>query len=223
MTPQAILRSAAHLVLAMIVLAGLVRETAAHPHVFVDGKVDFVFDDAGTLTALDVTWRYDLFETLYVLSSLNVVPNPDGSLTPEDRSKLIENEMKWPDGFDGATHLSIDGQDQSLSGPDALDVEILDDNLVVHFRRHLDDPTMIEARAVEIAFYEATYYYAFSLVDDPNLNNGPKTCMVETVPFDPDTGLIALQATLASLGREETPTINNVGALFADRILLDCP
>lgn len=29
----------------------------AHPHVFVDGGVDFVFDATGKLSALNVTWQ----------------------------------------------------------------------------------------------------------------------------------------------------------------------
>ena len=36
----------------------------AHPHVFVDGGVDFVLGAGAVLEALEVTWRYDEFETL---------------------------------------------------------------------------------------------------------------------------------------------------------------
>ena len=42
------------------------------------------------------------------------------------------------------------------------------------------------------------------------------------IPFNPDIELAALQTTLFELSREETPDIENVGALFADRIVMTC-
>ncbi|MEM9369716.1 MAG: DUF1007 family protein, partial [Pseudomonadota bacterium] len=46
-----------------LALCTAVRTAEAHPHVFVEGGVSFVLDDEGALAALEVTWRYDLFET----------------------------------------------------------------------------------------------------------------------------------------------------------------
>lgn len=82
-------------------LAGL-PWVSAHPHVFIEGGVDFVVDDSRNLAALDVTWHYDPFETLYLLSSIGIVPAPDGTLSPEDTAKLIAHLGAWPDDFDGA-------------------------------------------------------------------------------------------------------------------------
>ncbi|MEL7445180.1 MAG: DUF1007 family protein [Pseudomonadota bacterium] len=78
-----------------------------HPHVFVDRGVDFVFEEEGKLSALNVTWKYDPFESLYPLSSLGVVPTEEGELTPGDRARLIHHESNWPEHFHGAAHLSV--------------------------------------------------------------------------------------------------------------------
>lgn len=45
---------------------------------------------------------------------------------------------------------------------------------------------------------------------------------VEVIAFEPSAQLFALQATLMQLAREETPEQGNVGALFADEIVLRC-
>ena len=200
----------------------LVRPASAHPHVFIDGGVDFVFDDAGMLTALSVTWRYDLFETLYALSNLGILPDPDGALLPEDQEKLIKNETEWPEEFEGAARIEVAGQKLALSRPRLAEVDLEGDRLVIRFIRDLTEPIGLEGRRAEITFYEATYYYAFAITDHPKISGAGEGCMSEVRPFDPTTQLAALQVNLAELDREETPEIDDVGALFTDRIVLDC-
>ena len=61
------LRAAAVLFVAALAVPASVP---AHPHVFVDGGVDFVLDDQGDLTTLSVKWKYDPFEALMSLTAL---------------------------------------------------------------------------------------------------------------------------------------------------------
>ena len=198
------------------------RPAKAHPHVFMDGGVDFVFDDQGALASLGVTWHYDLFETLYVLSSLGILPAPDGTLTAENKARVIAHETTWPDDFKGAAHLEIEGKSLPLSNPKFVEVKLEDDRLVLRFTRHLEEPAAVAGRLAEVAFYEATYYYAFAVTDPPRLHGAHEGCVAGVKPFDPDAQTAALQVMLSALGREETPEDANVGALFADRIFLDC-
>lgn len=210
------------LFLAIAALVVPLKPANAHPHVFIDGSVDFLLDDHGSLTGLSVTWRYDPFETLYVLTSIGIVPTSDGTLSPKDKAQLIKNESEWPEGFTGASHLSIDGLPFPLSGPLDLTADLEDGRLVVQFRRDLKAPTPISQRSVEVAFYEGTYYYAFSVATDPQVAGASDDCTIDVNPFDGTAQDEALQVVLAKLGREDTPEDTNVGALFADRILLQC-
>ena len=50
----------------------------SHPHVFVDGGVDFVFEEEYLLSALLITWVYYEFEFLYILSSNGMSVNSQG-------------------------------------------------------------------------------------------------------------------------------------------------
>ncbi|MEL7346741.1 MAG: DUF1007 family protein [Pseudomonadota bacterium] len=193
----------------------------AHPHVFIDGGVDFVFAEDGRLQALHVTWRFDAFETLYMLSAHGVGTRPDGTLEEADRDRLRNGLDEWPDEFDGSAHLTIDAEPVSLSLPRDLDVDVVDGRLEMRFTRTLASPEPLSGKAVELGFYEATYYYEMALTEEPQIA-GPGDCETEVTLFEADQALTVVQTTLFELGREETPTMPNVGALFADRITLEC-
>ncbi len=195
---------------------------AAHPHVFVDGGVDFVMRDGTVLEALEVTWLFDEFETLYTLSSAGVGLNDEGGLDEADRLDLVRYLSDWPDDFDGSAHLSVDGAGIALEWPAGLDARLIEGRLEMTFTRRLDSPISLNERRVEVAFYESTYFYAFSVTNQPRIAGDPGNCAARVVPFNADAQSAALQSTLFELGREETPDIENVGALFADRIVLRC-
>nr|WP_239480009.1 DUF1007 family protein [Actibacterium sp. 188UL27-1] len=194
----------------------------AHPHVFVDGGVDFVVSDEKTLEALQVTWLYDEFETLYLLSSYGMSLNAEGGLDEEDRLKLVRLKSDWPSDFDGSAHLSIAGEPVRLDWPVGLDVHLINGRLQLTFSRHLETPINLNRSPAEVAFYESTYFFAFKVANLPQLIGDIDNCTAQVIPFDPDAKDTALQAVLAKLSREETPSNQNVGALFADRIMVQC-
>ncbi|QEW23246.1 ABC-type uncharacterized transport system, periplasmic component (plasmid) [Paracoccaceae bacterium] len=210
--------------LAVLALAvtTLAAPAHAHPHVFIDGGVDFVFGEGRTLEALNVTWLYDAFETLYILSSLDIVPDDDWTLSDEDRAKIEAEENAWAPDFKGASHLKVAGQNIDLSRPKGLRARLVEDRLLVTFRRDLARPVDLSGSAAEVAFYESTYFYAFAATHPPDVVGGSGDCTTHVTPFDADTQLAGVQKTLATLGREETPSIDDVGALFADRIAISC-
>jgi len=207
---------------ACTLIAMLAAPAHTHPHVFVDGGVDFVFDDKNRLSALNVTWLYDAFETLYILSSYGMSLNANGTLDEADRQELIRQRSNWPSDFDGASHLSIDTARVSLGRPVGLDAQLIDGRLKVSFTRNLETAVDLSNASAEVAFYEATYYYAFKVTNEPKISQITDSCRAIVIPFDPNAQHDALQLVLAKLGREETPENDQIGALFADRIAVQC-
>lgn len=209
---------------ATLISLGDLRTAAAHPHVFVEGGVSFILDEEQRLTALEVTWHYDLFETLFVLSSIKVTPQPDGGLTPEDRQKISDFMTDWPPEYKGSAHLSHVGEDLELVRPSQMEVALIDGKLVMRFERDLADPISMPGQVAEVGFYESTYYYAFTVTEPTGVLGAGKDspCSARVIPFDPNADLEALQVSLFDLGREDIPEEPNVGALFADRIELAC-
>lgn len=194
---------------------------AGHPHVFVDGGVNFVLD-GDSLVALDVTWLYDDFETLYMLSSYKVSLNAEGELDEVDRQVLVQHRSNWPSDFDGSAHLSVGGQLALLQWPKDLDAQIVDGRLKVTFKRQLDEPVRLTGLAAEVAFYESTYFYAFTITEQSQLLGSGNRCTEEVFKYDPTAQDQQMQAMLSWLSREETPAMADVGVLFADRIVMIC-
>lgn len=193
----------------------------AHPHIFVDGGVDFIMSAGETLDALSVTWLYDEFETLYDLSSRGIEPQADGTLSDADREAIRAAYSEWPDDFDGSAHLSIDGEMIAMAWPSDLAVDLIDGRLQLTFLRKLENPTILTDKSVEVAFYESTYFFAFTITNDPAFV-GNETCEAVVVPYTPGEQSDDVKQNLARLSREETPDIANVGQLFADRIVVNC-
>ncbi len=193
----------------------------AHPHVFIDGGVDFRLSEDNALEALRVTWLYDEFETLYMLSSHEMSLTRDGALSESDRVELTRRLSNWPDDFDGSAHLSVNGNVVDLDWPDDLDVQLIDGRLRLTFLRGLHQPLPLTGASVEVAFYESTFFFDFSVTQTPKLVGGGDSCRTEVIPFVPNRHDPLLKA-LAKLIREETPNMANVGANFADRIYFGC-
>ncbi|KUF11401.1 DUF1007 family protein [Pseudoponticoccus marisrubri] len=195
---------------------------AAHPHVWIDGGVDFALGPGGQLEALHVTWLYDEFETLYMLAEAGMGLNAEGVLDAPDREALVAQLSEFPADFDGSAHLAIGGAAVPLDWPENVDARIIDGRLQMTFTRQLATPAPLAGRAAEVAFYESTYFFAFSITQPPQIRPEGADCTGEVIPFDPDSAPPGLLTKLAALDREETPETENVGALFADRIVVTC-
>ncbi|MEM8957695.1 MAG: DUF1007 family protein [Pseudomonadota bacterium] len=206
----------------LMLALGAAPSASAHPHVFVDGGVDFILGEDRVLEALAVTWRFDAFETLYTINSNGLSLDAEGQLSAMDLAQLTRVLAAWPKDFEGSAHLSLDGAPVALAPPKDLTADLVDGRLEVTFTRDLTEPLATAGQMFEVSFHEATYFYAFSLTDPPVLDGDSSGCSHEIVPFEPSEDDSALQTLLGALDREETPEIANVGALFADWVYLIC-
>jgi len=203
-------------------LAAFSVPVQAHPHVFVDGRIDFVFADDAQLQSIQVTWLYDPFETLYVLSSLEINPGAEWSLTDKQLDQLVAHESNWSDSFNGAARLMQGGEPVALDSPTDFAVRLVNNRLEVRFTRELSQPQKVGSAGIHITFYEETYYFAFKIAKQPQLLGAANSCRAHLNLFDPGAQMTGLQTTLLELGREETPEDTTIGSLFTDRIHISC-
>lgn len=201
--------------------AGVLLAPAAavgHPHVFIDGGVDFVFDPEGRLSELRVTWVYDEMSSLFMFEDLGI--DPGKALTAEEETALAAYQTEWIEGFEGDSYLRTDGKAVPLGGPQAPEAEVRDDGrAVIRFNRRVAEPFRPDDAVVEV--YDPTYFTAYTVTDAPALEGSAEGCEASVEPYKPSGPLVALQLSLAEIGVDEDPD-DAVGALFADKVRLDC-
>ena len=201
-------------------LAAAPGPAAAHPHIFIDGGVDFLFDDAGRLEMLRVTWIYDPLTSLLMLEDLGVDPGAQ-TLSPSERRAVAAYQTEWIEGFEGDSYL-FDGRRRiGLSGPLAPDAELMGSRVAIRFERAVAAPFRPGPETVA-KVYDPSYFTAYFVTEAPRLEGGAAGCRARVEPFEPTGPLMALQRSLFSIGIDAEPEDPEVGALFADRVHLRC-
>ena len=198
---------------------GCASPALAHPHVFVDARTGFQFDEAGRLHALRITWTYDAFTSLTLFDILDLDKDNDGVLDDADRAAIVAGETEWPDDYKGDTYLEQDGQDVPLAKPINGVASLADERITVSFDLPLAEPIEV-AEGVVLKLYDPNYYYAYTVIDLEAVST--EACRAELDPFIADQATAELQDKLALLSREETPEQDGVGRLFADQVRLLC-
>lgn len=203
-------------------LVFLAMQSHAHPHVYVDGGVDFSFGPDRKLTEVRVTWLYDAFETLYILSELGITPSTVDDFTESERRIAEDYLSNFSDDFDGSVHLSFRDRPVALAWPEDLSARMDGDRLEVTFIRRLEQPINLDGVGLKLGFYERTYFFAFSLTNEPHFFGDDGMCSAVIRPFQTSDLTEEMQTQLAKLSREETPETGDIGAVFADRMVIAC-
>ncbi|HMQ92551.1 MAG TPA: DUF1007 family protein [Amaricoccus sp.] len=204
------------------ILAALLAQAPAaveaHPHIFIDGGVGFVFDKQGRLATLEVTWIYDAMTSLLMLDDLGI----DGAapLGSRDRERLAAYQTTWEAGFDGDSFLWDGDRPIALSGPLEPAAEIRDGLVVITFGRTVETPFRPGPETVA-EIYDPTYFTAYAVTETPRLEGRADGCHAEVVPFRPTASLRPLLDRLGAVPIDETPD-EALGRLFADKVRLTC-
>jgi ABC-type uncharacterized transport system substrate-binding protein len=215
--PARILRA---MLTGLAALALAAPQARAHPHVFIDGGVDFLFDAEGRLADLRVTWIYDPLTSLFLLVDLGIAATEDAELTPDERARLAASQTEWVAGYDGDAYLRRGGVTVGLSGPNGPDAGLRDGRVAIGFSRALAEPFRPGEGAV-VEVYDPTYFTAYVVTETPRLEGRAVGCRARVQPYAPSGPLAALQRSLSAIGVDETPP-EDFGALFADKVHVTC-
>lgn len=203
------------------VLCCMAGQALAHPHEFYDAGADFLFDAQSNLAAVRIVWIYDEFTSLYVLSEQGLDPtqSPQG----DELDRLLLSQLGWTaETWDGDAYLhNAAGEVVALGDPRNALATVHEGRLVVVFERPLVETLDLSSGPAELLIYDPGFYSAYTIIKTPRIE-GRTDCTAEIVPFRMTPEAAEKLSDLMALTVDETPEEENVGAEFADRIVLKC-
>ncbi|MFD1254934.1 nickel/cobalt efflux protein RcnA [Devosia equisanguinis] len=175
------LRSCAGLVLSGMVLLGLVQPAIAHPHIFIDAKVDIGFDAEGRVQSLHHSWTFDTAFSVWMVQGLDT--NGDGSVSPEEMQELADENMAALADFHFYTYA---GDDMDFTAVGDQHMRYDNNRVTLEFTIAANQP-QAPGHRFELGIYDPEYYVAISVADlaDVNLLEASNACTVTLEPPKP--------------------------------------
>lgn len=191
--------------------------TLAHPHVFVDTRLRLQVGADGTFEGVEISWTYDDFYSLLLLSDMGLMTDADGRLGESDLAQLDGFDLQWVDGFAGDTFATRDGLPVSLGPPEGRGVSVKNGLITsVHYRAASGamDGVVIKA-------FDPTFYTAYSLVGPVEVD---AACSVTVEAPDLDAAYTKVEELLyATPSGDAEADFPEVGEAFADTVRVSCP
>ena len=204
------------LALAVAGMVALAGPAGAHPHVFMETVLEVIRDDAGRAVSLRVTWTYDPFFSLVLITERGLDPDGDGALTEAETVALQGFDMNWDPGFPGDTYAFAGDRAVALSGPRDGVARYEGGQIVSSHVRDLAEPV---ARLLVVKNYDPTYYTEYTIREV--LAEG---CATEIIAPDLTAAERELQAALAEIPADADVEMGfpEVGAVFAQEVRVTC-
>ena len=203
--------------LALIAALGLFAQpAAAHPHVWITSTSELIYGVDGAITGIRHSWRFDDMFSTYALQDIQ--PKTKGVYTREELAPLAQvnvDSLKEFDFFTFAKTARAAPKQEFLEPTDYF-LEYKDGALILNFTLPFKEPLKSKQLALEI--YDPTYFVGFDLAKEPiSLKGAPADCKTSVQrPGKPS------QAPLSEKSFEGGANAN-YGALFTNRISVECP
>lgn len=206
------------LLAALVGLVGLpVIPARAHPHVFVDVALAFQGDGQGNLTGVEVTWSFDAFFSLLILTDMGLDPDGDGALTEDELARLKGFDLvEWPEGFEGDLYIHRGDTKIALDHPEPTGIALEDGRIVA---THVRGFGPVRADNLRVEPYDPTYYVAYALTGPVSL---PAGCVYTITQPEPDAAQEQFRQMLAELTAEEEYSGAEIGNIFSESLMVQC-
>ncbi|MBA4098076.1 MAG: hypothetical protein C0484_15095 [Rhodospirillum sp.] len=156
----------------------------AHPHVFIENKVAFVFD-AGKVTGLRLTWAFDDVFSDSLLTQFDA--DGDGAFDELESKAVGEGILPNLKMFHYFTYVFVDGKQLDPIDPADFAASV-DDERIVTFQMKVPLPQPVDPRtaALTAEIYDSEYYVQVDLAqqDPATLENADGAPCSATVRDD---------------------------------------
>ena len=189
----------------------------AHPHVWIVLTSELIYAPDGTLTGIRHAWTFDEMFASYALQGIET--RTKGVYSREELGPLAQTNVESLKEFAFFTFARADGKKQKFQEPVDYFLDYENGELTLHFTLPLAAPVKPKQLVVEV--FDRSFFIDFQLADkDPvRLVGAPAGCRMKVER--PTDGAAGAQ----QLGEQNflSGANSNYGAMFANKITVDCP
>jgi len=208
-------RMMAPLLLGMLIFAS--GAANAHPHVWITAISELVYAPDGSLTGVRHAWTFDDMFSSYALQGLET--KTKGVYTREELAPLAQTNVESLKEYAFFTFAKADGKKEKFLEPIDYYLEYKDTALTLHFTLPLKTPLKTKQLALEV--FDPTYFIDFALDDkDPiKLVGAPAACQLK-IQRPTEASATAQRLSEQNFMNGDN---SNYGAMYANKITVDCP
>ncbi|MCB2010327.1 MAG: DUF1007 family protein [Geminicoccaceae bacterium] len=189
----------------------------AHPHSWIDVRVEVMLDSNGAISGLELYWLFDEWYTVYIAEEFT-----ESALAPtEYLNSLARQNLANLAEYDYFTKVMINGDPVGIKDVTTFDTGLSDERLWLTFDVLLDRPVDPQAQTVSYKVYDPTYYIEILHIEENPVTfsgAGAHDCAAEVVDANPGFEAVALASAL-----DITQTGgDHLGELFAQTVKVSC-
>lgn len=211
----------------ILILAGMMLAATspalAHPHVFIDTRIEVVFAADGRAEGVRIGWTYDELVSLSFVTERGLDPDFDGILTDDERAALSGFDMGWHADFQGDTYALLAETPLALSRPQDWSATYEGGKVSSTHYRRFEAPVDLGGQDLVIQSYDPGYYTAYVVA--AATASGRDGCTVEVFEPDREAADQILQDALAEYaGGDDAPEADfpAVGSAYAEEARVTC-
>jgi ABC-type uncharacterized transport system substrate-binding protein len=193
------------------------RAAQAHPHVWITATSELIYAPDGSITGVRHAWTFDDMFTTYALQGLET--KTKGVYSREELSSLAQTNVESLKEYGFFTFAKADGKKEKFQEPVDYFLEYKDAALTLHFTLPLKTPVKPKDLAVEV--FDPSFFidFGFAKKDPVRLVGAPAACQMKFQR--PNDGAAGAQ----KIGEQNflSGDNSNYGAMFANKISVECP
>src|SRR3954451_1160426 len=213
-------KTASRRLLALLGFAGLIGVGApaqAHPHVWITASSELLYAPDGSITGVRHAWTVDDMFSTYALQGIET--KTKGVNSREQLAPLAQVNVESLKEFAFFTFAKADGKKEKFLEPVDYFLDYKDAALTLHFTLPLKTPVKTKQLALEV--FDPSYFIDFAFADQNpiKLVGAPPACQMAFQRPNDETA----KAQRLSENNFMNGDNSNYGAMFANKITVDCP
>lgn len=153
----------------LIFFSGFAVAGRAHPHLFVDAKLTFVFDEKG-LAGIKEHWTFDEMFSAMILEDFDT--NHDKQLNTEEIGSIKHKAFANLKNFEYFTFVRIDDKPFKAEYVKDFHAEMQAEKLIYQFFVPCHVTAIPQYKTMKVSIFDKSYFTAIQLTEDKSLLKG---------------------------------------------------